>query len=322
MMRLVLLLLIAAPLFASAQPQSWAPTRPVELVVGVSPGGGIDRTARMVQRIMQDKRLVAVPLNVINKPGGGGTISQTYLNQHPGDAQYLVITATSLLTNHIIGRTPIGHRHFTPVAMLYDEYLGFAVNSDSPIQNGRALLDALKKPEALPIGIATSAGNTNHIGAALLAKAAGVEPKRLKVVVFGSGGESLTALLGGHVGLVVTPSANLIGPMQNGRIRVLGVAAPQRIAGPLASVPTWTEQRIDAVVANWRPVIGAKGWSPAQVAYWEEVFSRLVASEEWTTEIGRTGGVPHFMRSQELGAFFEAEHARFRSILTDLGLAK
>ena len=201
-------------------------------------------------------------------------------------------------------------------------FLGFAVNSDSPIQNGRALLDALKRPEALAIGIATSAGNTNHIGAALLAKAVGVEPKRLKVVVFGSGGESLTALMGGHVGLVVTPSANLIGPMQNGRIRVLGVAAPKRIAGPLASVPTWTEQGVDAVVANWRPVIGAKGWSPAQIAYWEDVFSRLVASEEWQAEIGRTGGVPHFMRSRELGEFFDAEHARFRSILTDLGLAK
>ncbi|MGH8665336.1 MAG: tripartite tricarboxylate transporter substrate binding protein, partial [Burkholderiales bacterium] len=321
-LRLAPFLLIAAPLLASAQPKSWVPTHPVELVVGVSPGGGIDRTARTVQRIVQDKRLIDVPLNVINKPGGGGTIAQTYLNQHAGDAHYVVITATSLLTNHIIGRTPIGHHHFTPVAMLYDEYLGVAVNADSPIKTGRELLNALNKPEALPIGIAASAGNTNHIGAALLAKAAGVEAKRLKVVVFGSGGESMTALMGGHVALVVTPSANLIGPMQNGRIRILGVAAPERIPGPLASVPTWTEQGVDAVVANWRPVIGAKGWSPAQIAYWEEIYSRLVASDEWKAEIARTGGVPHFMRSRELGAFFEAEETRFRSILTDLGLAK
>jgi putative tricarboxylic transport membrane protein len=321
-MRLALFLLIAAPLLAAAQSTAWAPTRPVELVIGVSPGGGIDRTARTVQRIVQEQHSLEVPLNVINKPGGGGTIALNYLNQHAGDGHYILITATSLLTNHIIGRTPVSYRDFTPIAMLYDEYLGFAVKADSPIKTGRDLLERLKKPEELPIGIATSAGNTNHIGAALLAKAVGVEAKRLKVVVFGSGGESMTALLGGHVELVVTPSANLIGPMQNGGLRIVGVAAPSRIPGALASIPTWTEQGVDAVVANWRPVLGAKGLPPAQIAYWEEVLSKLVASDAWKANIARTGGVPHFMRSRELGKFFEAEDARFRTILTELGLAK
>lgn len=321
-MRFVLFLVLCAPAFVCAQASAWAPSRPVELVVGVSPGGGIDRTARTIQRIVQDKRLIEVPINVINKPGGGGTIAQAYLNQRPGDAHYFEITATSLLTNHIIGRTAASHRAYTPVVLLYEEYLGFAVRSDSAIRNGRDLLEAMKTPEALPIGIATSAGNTNHIGAAILAKAVGVEPKRLKVVVFGSGGESMAALLGGHVGLVVTPSANLIGPMQDGRLRVVGVSAPKRLVGPLAAVPTWNEQGVDAVVSNWRPVIAAKGWSEAQISYWEEVFAKLVASEEWKTEVTRTGGVPNFLRSRELGEFFDREYARFKMVLTELGLAK
>src|SRR5688572_8382582 len=302
---------------ARAQPAAWAPTRPVELVVGVAPGGGIDRTARVVQKILQDKRLIESPMNVVNKPGGGSTIAQVYLNQRAGDAHYIEITATSLLTNHITGRTPAGHRHFTPVAMLYDEYLGFAVSAESPIKDGRQLLDALKSPESLPVGIATSAGNTNHIGAALLAKAAGVDPRRLKVVVFSSGGESMTALLGGHVGLVVTPSANLIPHLQNGRMRVLGISAPKRVAGALAVVPIWQEQGVDAVVANWRAVIGAKGWSSAQIAYWENVLGNVVASDEWQGEVSRAGGVPHFMTSAALAAYFDAEYARFRTILTD-----
>jgi len=318
---IVPLLLALLPAIAAAQ-STWLPTRPVELLVGVGPGGGIDRTARTVQRIVQDKRLVPTPLNVINKPGGGGTIAQAYMNQHAGDAHYFEITATSLLTNQIIGRTASGYRDYTPVVMLYDEYLGFAVNADSPIKDGRQLLAALKTPESLPIGIATSAGNTNHIGAALLARAAGVDPRRLKVVVFSSGGESMSAVLGGHVGLVVTPAANLIGSMQSGRLRVLGVSAPKRLAGALASVPTWGEQEVDAVVANWRPVIGSKGWSPAQVAYWENVFAKLVESDEWRNEIARLGGVSHFMGSGELGTYFDAEYARFKSILTEVGLAK
>jgi putative tricarboxylic transport membrane protein len=314
--------MLVLPVLASAQSPGWAPARPVELVVGVSPGGGIDRTARIIQKILQDRRFIDVPINVVNKPGGGGTLAQAYLNQRPGDAHYIEMTATSILTNHIIGRTATGHREYTPVVLLYEEYLGFAVNAQSPIKDGRQLLDAFKHPEGLPIGIATSAGNTNHIGAALLAKAAGADAGRLKVVVFGSGGEAMTALLGGHVALVVTPSANLIAHLQSGRMRVLGVSAPKRLAGALASVPTWSEQGVTAVVANWRPIIGAKGWSPQQIAYWEGAFAKLVATEEWRSEVARAGGVPHFLGSRELAQFFDSEYARFKAVLTDVGLAK
>jgi putative tricarboxylic transport membrane protein len=322
-MRIALFFLCAALAgFAAAQTGAWTPARSVELIVGVSPGGGIDRTARTIQKIIQDKRLLEVPLNVVNKPGGGGTIAQTYMNQRAGDAHYFELTATSLLTNQITGRTPAGHRDYTPVVMLFDEYLGFAVNAESPIRDGKQLLDALKAPESVPIGIATSAGNTNHIGAALLARAAGADPRKLKVVVFSSGGESMTAVLGGHVGLVVTPAANLIGNMQSGKLRVLGVSAPKRLVGALASVPTWGEQGVDAVVANWRPVIGPKGWTAAQTAYWEDVFAKMVDTDEWRSEVARSGGVPHFMRSRELGAYFESEYARFKAILTEVGLAK
>lgn len=132
----------------------------------------------------------------------------------------------------------------------------------------------------------------------------------------------MTALLGGHVGLVVTPSANLIPHMQSGRLRVLGVSAPKRLAGALASVPTWTEQGVDAVVANWRPVIGPKGWSPAQIVYWESVFAKLVSTEEWRNDIARSGGVPHFLTSRELAQFFESEYTRFKGVLAEIGLAK
>jgi len=308
---------------AVAQATGWAPTKPVEFVVGVSPGGGIDRTARILQKIIQDRRLVETPVNVINKPGGGSTIAQAYLGQHAGDAHYFELSATSLLTNQITGKTTFGHRDFTPVVMLYDEFLGFAVGADTPVRDAKGLLEAFRtRADSIPIGIATSAGNTNHIGAALIAKAAGADVKKLKVVVFNSGGEAMTALLGGHVGLVVTPSANLIPHMQSGRMRVLAVSAPKRLAGALSAVPTWKENGVDATVANWRPIIGTKGWSAAQIAYWEDVFAKTAGSDEWKNEVDRSGGVAHFMRSRELGAYFESQYAEFRTILGDLGLAK
>ena len=308
---------------AFAQPAAWKPAKNVEIIVGVGPGGGIDRTARVLQKILQDQRMIDVTATVVNKPGGGGAIAQAYLNQRAGDAHYFEITATSLLTNHITGKSTHGHKDFTPVAMLSDEYIGFLVRADSPLRSARDLLNLFKTdPESLPIGIATAAGNTNHIAAGLAAKAAGGDVRKLKVVVFGSGGESMTALLGGHVGLVTTPAANAITHLQNGRMRVLAIASPARLEGALASVPTWKEQRVDVVVANWRPVIGPKGLSAAQVAFWEEAFARVTRSDEWKNEIAQAGGVNHYMNSRDLAAYFDAQYAQFKAILTELGLAK
>lgn len=289
----------------------------------MSPGGGIDRTARTLQKVLQDRRMLQVSSSVVNKPGGGGTLAQAYLNQRAGDAHYLEISATSLLTNHITGRTPNAWSDFTAVAMLYDEFIGFAVKADSPLKSGRELAALLKRdPSALPVGIATSAGNTNHIALALLAKQVGGEVKKLRVVVFGSGGESTTALLGGHVGLVVTPAATALPHMQTGALRLLAVAAPKRLNGPLSVIPTWKEQGHDVIVANWRPVIGPRGLSKEQIAYWEDVFARFTQTEEWQRELDATGGVGHYMGSRELGEFLAAQHAQFTTILSELGLAK
>ena len=92
--------------------------------------------------------------------------------------------------------------------------------------------------------------------------------------------------------------------------------------GALAVVPTWKELGVKAVVANLRPIVGAKGWSPAQIAYLEGVFGKVVATDEWATEVQRSGGVSHFMGSRALAEFFDKEYAEFKTILGELGLAK
>src|SRR4029453_2185833 len=301
---LIALVMAAATLAGSpalAQQGGWKPNKPVEIVGGVSAGGGIARMARVLQKIRQERHLVEMPVNVVNKPGGGGTIAQAYLQQRAADAHYFEITATSLLTNHITGRSASSHKDYTPIALLSDEYIGFLVKEDSPLRTGKDLLGAFKSAtDSLPIGIATAAGNTNHIAAGRAARSAGGDVKKLKVVVFGSGGEAMTALLGGHVGLVATPAANPLPHPQAGRMRMLAVAAPHRLEGPLPIIPTWKEQGADVVVANWRPVIGPKGLAAAQVAFWEAAFARITQTEEWKAEVARGGTDNHKITTVDL----------------------
>ena len=103
---------------AGAQ-STWRPDRNVELVVGSTPGSGQDKTARVIQRIWKDAKLVEVTSSVVNKPGGGGAIADAYVSQHAGDAHTLMTASPTLLTSHITGRSKLSYTDYTPIALLF-----------------------------------------------------------------------------------------------------------------------------------------------------------------------------------------------------------
>src|SRR3972149_3389454 len=123
----------------TAAAAEWRPGKNVEFVVGTTPTGVFDRTARVLQKIIQEKKIVDVPVIVVNKPGGGQTISNAYLNAHPGDGHYLEFTSGNLLSNHITGKNPITYTDVTPIALLFSEATVFTIKADSPLKTGNHL---------------------------------------------------------------------------------------------------------------------------------------------------------------------------------------
>jgi len=321
--RVVMTTLVAVLAAGTAQAQTnWKPEKAVELIAMNAPGGGSDRTLRIMASIMQERRHLEVPVNVVNKPGGGGSIAYAYLNQHPGDGHYLQLASKSLLTNHIAGRGP-SYTEFTPVAFLFGEYVSVTVKPDSPLKSGKDMIERLKKdPGALSFGIATSLGNPNHQGIANALKAAGVDIKKLRTVIFPSGGAASTAMLGGHVDVVPITAAFAASMARQGQVRLLAVAAPARLPDVLAEVPTWREQGYDAVVSNWRGMVGPKGMSPAQIAYWEQALLRFTESEEWKKELEKNFWQSEYMRGADMRKYLDRDNAEARAFLTELGLAK
>jgi len=300
----------------------WKPEKAVEIVAANAPGGGADRIIRIMVNVFQERRQLDFPVNVVNKPGGGGSVAYNYLNLHPGDGHYLILGGKALLTNNIVGRGP-SYTELTPIAHLFGEYISVTVRPDSPIRSGRELVERLRKdPAALSFGIATSLGNANHQGAAAALKAAGIDIRKLRTVIFPSGGAATTAMLGGHVDVVPISAAFAGSMVRQGQVRLLAVTSPARLTGVLAEVPTWREQGVDVVVSNWRNITGPKGLSDAHVAYWEEAFRRLVESDEWKKELEANFWTSEFMRSPATRKFLERENAEVRSFLVELGLAK
>lgn len=301
----------------------WKPERNVEIISGTAAGGAVDRANRAVQRIWQEKKIVDVSTTVMNKPGGGNTIAWHYLNQHAGDGHYVSIAPYTLLTNKLVGTSPMTWSDFTMISLLFNEYMTVAVRADSPIKTGADLAERLKKdPSSLSIAVASTLGNHIHIGIAKAMKAAGVDIRKMKVIAFKSSGESVTNLLGGHIDVVSSTTPNVIAQLQAGKIRVIAISSAQRMTGVLATVPTWKEQGIDGTFSASQGAIGPKGMNAAQVAYWESAFQKLSQTEEWQKELAASYWDANYLPAKETSKYYESQAAELRSILTDIGLIK
>jgi len=310
--------------FASgAGAQGWRPERTVEIVVPSAPGGSNDKTARTLERILHERKLVPVPVTVVNKPGGGNALTMSYVNAHAGDGHYLMVATPTVLSNHIVGTSLLGHTDFTPIASLLNDYVVFAVREASPLRAGRDLVERLKKdPRSTSIGFATALGSHNHIAAGLLAKAIGVDVRALKAVAFKGSAEAVTGVLGGHLDLVTTAAGNAAAHVAAGRLRILGVAAEKRLPGPLATVPTWKEQGVNVVSGGWRAIMGPRGLGAAQSAWWQGVLQQVVATPEWRDDLARNFWSDDFAAGERFAADLKTEYAAMRAVLAELGLAK
>jgi putative tricarboxylic transport membrane protein len=303
--------------------QGWTPQRNIEIVVGSAPGGSNDKTARQVERILVEQKLVPTSISVVNRSGAGGTLALNYLNQHQGDGHHVIVFTPSMLTNHITGQSKAYYKDFTPIASLFSDYIVFPVNSGGSIKDGKDLVARLKKdPQSVSVGFATALGSHNHIAIGLLMKAIGGDPKSLKVIAYKGSSLAITNLLGAHIDLVTTAAGNAAPHVQSGKLRVVAAAAPTRFPGVLSNVPTWKELGYDFVFGGWRAIVGPKNMTPEQIAYWEGILTKATQVGEWKDGVRKNYWFDNFVTSAEFKKDIEKDYNDMKSVLVDLGLAK
>ena len=154
-----------------------------------------------------------------------------------------------------------------------------------------------------------------------IAQAAGADPKKLKILVFGGGAESVTNLLGGHIDAMAQAANNAAPHYQAGKMRILGLSTEKRSAS-LPDVPTFREQGYNVTIDGWYVFVGPKNMTPAQIAYWDGVFAKTVQTAEWKKFAETTGWELGYKNSQETAAYLRKENDEAKAILTELGLAK
>jgi putative tricarboxylic transport membrane protein len=310
----------AASAFAqgAAKAAGWKPDRPIEFVVQAGAGGGSDLFARTMAQILTKEKIVDVPVNVVNKPGGSGAVAYSYVNGKKGDPHVIATATSSYLTTPIQGHSPVSYRDFVNVAILcVEDYVG-VVRNESPHKSLKDLIAAAKaKPNAVRVG-GSSVGSSDHIIAMMMNKAAGI---KLNFIVFQSGGEANAALLGGSIdfaGPNPSEAAQLIAAK---RLRPIAMFSPERLP-KWKDVPTAREQGVDVTFEQHRGLILPSGLSKEQVQFWQGAITRMFESPAFKKYMDDNGLRPLLKVGDEAEKYIGERSKFYAEIMTELGLAK
>ncbi len=241
------------------------PEKPIIVVAPSGAGGGWDRTARSIVKVLGENKMIGQSMTVENKPGGGGTVFMAeYATKDVKNNYKLFVSSPPILINNLKkeGNSSFGYKDTTPLAQLTKDYGAIVVSADSKFQDMKSVMDALKAdPAKVTIAGGSAPGSMDHLVAVLPAFKSGIDPKQVKYVSYDGGGEAMTALLGKNADVIATDASSVGEYLKAGKIRVLAIASPERLGGLLKDVPTLKEQGIDAEFNIWRGIFGPKEMS-------------------------------------------------------------
>lgn len=297
---------------------SWSPDKPVEFVVQAAAGGGSDIFARTMAKVLADEKIVTVPINVVNKPGGSGAVAYSYLNQKKGNP-YVIATATgSYITTPVQGHSPVSYRDFTNVAVLcVEDYVG-VVRADSPYKSLKDLIAAAKqKPNGIRFG-GSNPGSSDNVIETRLEKAAKVQ---LNYIPYQSGGEVNAALLGGNVDVASPNPSEAAQLVKAGRLRPIAMFSPERLAN-WKDVPTAKEQGFDVTLSQFRGVVAAGGLTKEQSLFWQNAMVKMSQSPGFKKYVEDNGLRPLLKAGGDVDKYLAEQTEFYREIYTELGLIK
>jgi putative tricarboxylic transport membrane protein len=311
-------LLFAALLASStAFAQGFTPTRPIELVVHTGPGGGSDVLARAMVIMLEKEKLLPVRAQVQNKPGGGGVVAASYLAEKKGETHTIGIFTGVWLTNPLTSNeAKVSLKDLTPIARLLLEPAVIAVKADAPY---KTLGDFVNAAKAKPGELKQSGGSItsrDNVVRQQLMKATGT---RWQFISFPGGGERIAALLGGHVNMMVIEPNEAGEHIRAGNMRVLAQVTDKRLPS-FSNVPTLKEAGVDIpVVPQVRGILAPPGIPADAVAYYEDLFGRLVKTASWKKYLEDNQFEDGFQRSAELAKFSDQFTDQMRDILKEAG---
>ena len=307
---------IAAMLVAFAAALSHAaefPSRPVHIVVPNPPGGTVELVARAVATGLGPS--LGQPIVIDVKTGGNSIIGSEMVARSAPDGYTLLLGGTHVTINPLLRKLPYdGLDAFAPVALLAATPNVIAVNAALPVRNVAELV-ALAKARPGQLNCASSpVGNGIQLAAERFRSQAGIE---WNFVPFQGGVQAALAVAAGHADVMVAPLSDAAPHLASGRVRILAVTSPQRVA-TFPEVPTLAESGFPGFQAlQWFGALAPAGTPKPVVARLSADMRRALENPEIRASFEKLGLVVMPLGPEQFDEFLHAEMRGFATVIRD-----
>jgi len=295
------------------------PSKNVEFVVHVNPGGGTDVFARLIQEILGREKLISQPMIVSSKTGGAGTVAFNYVKSKRGDPHTVLTIATgSFVTAISRSDLDLGLEHFTPVAFFARDPQGVIVPADSKYKTFKDLVDDAKKQTEAIVCAVTSATGTGRQTLWRIERETGA---KFKFVTFKAGSEAVLSVLGGHVPFTTENVSEAWAHIEGKKMRVLAVTTEKRMPA-LPDVPTLTELGYNVEIGTGRG-FGMPAAVPKEaVAAMEGILRKAHQSALWRDYAQKNMYEDRWMGSADFTKYLAEQRAAQKEFIDSIGLSK
>jgi putative tricarboxylic transport membrane protein len=290
----------------------------LKMMIPANPGGGWDTTGRALGKALQDAG-VATAVTYENKGGAAGAIGLAqFFNASKGDPNSIMVMGAVMLGGIIRNKPPVSVSQVTPIARLTTEYNVFVLPSNSPFKTmGEVVAQMKKDPGSVKWG-GGSAGSTEHIAIAMIAREVGMDPTKINYVPFRGGGEATAAILGGNVTVGGSGYSEFQQYIEAGKMKAVAVTSAARQKG--IDVPTLKEQGINVELGNWRGVYGAAGLTEPQKKALADMIVKATKTKAWAEALEKNQWTPALLVGKAFEDFVDNDFASLRATMVKAGM--
>ena len=303
--------LAACLLAGTALAQSY-PTRPVRIVIGFTPGGGVDINARLLAAKLSEQ--IGQQFVVENKPGAGTNIANETVAKSAPDGYTLLFTSPAVAINMSLYRNPPydALRDLAAVSVFSQSTNLLVVPAALPVRNVEELVSlARRQPGSLNYSSA-GPGTTQHLAAELFKIRTGTD---IVHVPYKGSAPSLTALIAGEVQLSFVNPLAIGQHVKSGRLRALAVAGASRTE-LMPDVPTMKEAGVEGVeVPLWFALLAPAGTPRDIIRTLAAATARAAQSPDTKKRLLEQGAEPVGNTPEEFQRELRAEIARWAEVV-------
>jgi tripartite-type tricarboxylate transporter receptor subunit TctC len=293
------------------------PERTVTMVVGASPGGSTDVSARFLAEPLS--KALGKPVVVENKPGASGNIGTTQVARAKPDGHTLLMQYSGYHVGnpHLFDKLNWDLKDFAPVALVTFSPHLFAVHPNVKANNLKELAELAKaNPGTLKYGSAGN-GSIQHMATELFAQMTGT---KLVHLPYKGAAPAVTDLLGGRLDIVNTTPPSLVAHVKAGKLKGLAYTSDKRHP-QFPEVPTSAEAGLPGYeVASWFGVLAPAKTPPAVIEKLSSEIRKIVESNEFKQKIEEQGGVAAYKSPTEFQALIDKELEYWGKVIKTAGI--